>query len=173
MPDQWTRLLKGSAITAEDAAKNPQAVLDVLEFYAEQTKREEEEYGTSQLQGAVERMSGVGWAKMMQENSLHQPPQTPTASTSSSSSSSSTIQKKPVPNVKLPPKNIPTRPAPPPPSALAALSELKIQVSFSLVRKDSLSNKYNRTNNNNKNYSKSNSSSSNRHCPGRRIRPTM
>jgi protein-serine/threonine kinase len=114
--------LKGSAITAEDAAKNPQAVLDVLEFYAEQTKREEEEYGTSQLQGAVERMSGVGWAKMMQENSLHQQPDAPT------SSSSSTIQKKPVPNVKLPPKNIPTRPAPPPPSALAALSELKIQV---------------------------------------------
>ncbi|CAO3593385.1 unnamed protein product [Absidia cylindrospora] len=43
LPDQWTQLLKGSAITAEDAAKNPQAVLDVLEFYTEQTKREEEE----------------------------------------------------------------------------------------------------------------------------------
>jgi hypothetical protein len=113
LPDQWTRLLKGSAITAEDAAKNPQAVLDVLEFYAEQTKREEEEYGTSQLQGAVERMSGVGWAKMIQENSLHQEE-----------------QKQPVPNVKLPPKNIPTRPAPPPPSpsTLVALSELKLQV---------------------------------------------
>ncbi|KAI7900070.1 kinase-like domain-containing protein [Cokeromyces recurvatus] len=110
LPDQWTRLLKGSAITAEDAAKNPQAVLDVLEFYAEQTKREEEEYGTSQLQGAVERMSGLGWAKMMQENSLQQ-----------------TSQKKPIPNVKLPSKNIPPRPAPPPPSALQALSELKIQ----------------------------------------------
>ncbi|KAI9478904.1 MAG: kinase-like domain-containing protein [Benjaminiella poitrasii] len=112
LPDQWTRLLKGSAITAEDAAKNPQAVLDVLEFYAEQTKREEEEYGTSQLQGAVERMSGLGWAKMMQENSLQQQPQL--------------SQKKPIPNIKLPPKNIPPRPAPPPPSALQALSELKI-----------------------------------------------
>ncbi|KAI8060913.1 kinase-like domain-containing protein [Gongronella butleri] len=43
LPDQWTQLLKGSAITAEDAAKNPQAVLDVLEFYTEQTKREEED----------------------------------------------------------------------------------------------------------------------------------
>jgi protein-serine/threonine kinase len=113
LPDQWTRLLKGSAITAEDAAKNPQAVLDVLEFYAEQTKREQEEYGTSELQGAVERMSGVGWAKMMQENSLHQQANTTNM----------------IPNVKLPPKNanIPTRPAPPPPSALAALAELKIQ----------------------------------------------
>jgi protein-serine/threonine kinase len=39
------KLLKGSAITAEDAAKNPQAVLDVLEFYTEETKREAEEYG--------------------------------------------------------------------------------------------------------------------------------
>ncbi|KAI9244444.1 kinase-like domain-containing protein [Sporodiniella umbellata] len=58
MPDQWTKLLKGSAITAEDAAKNPQAVLDVLEFYTEQTKQEAEEYGQSNLQGAVERMSG-------------------------------------------------------------------------------------------------------------------
>ncbi|ORX50534.1 Pkinase-domain-containing protein [Hesseltinella vesiculosa] len=47
LPDQWTQLLKGSAITAEDAAKNPQAVLDVLEFYTEQTKREaEEEYAS-------------------------------------------------------------------------------------------------------------------------------
>ncbi|KAI9303043.1 kinase-like domain-containing protein [Cunninghamella echinulata] len=44
LPEQWTQLLKGSAITAEDAAKNPQAVLDVLEFYTEQTKREEEEH---------------------------------------------------------------------------------------------------------------------------------
>lgn len=59
-------------------------------------------------------MSGVGWAKMMQENSLHQQANTTNM----------------IPNVKLPPKNanIPTRPAPPPPSALAALAELKIQV---------------------------------------------
>ncbi|KAG1518767.1 hypothetical protein G6F48_011414 [Rhizopus delemar] len=91
LPDQWTRLLKGSAITAEDAAKNPQAVLDVLEFYAEQTKREEEEYGTSELQGAVERMSGLNWAKEMQQQTEK-------------------------PTVKLPRKTAPTpRPAPPPP----------------------------------------------------------
>lgn len=90
--------MKGSAITAEDAAKNPQAVLDVLEFYAEQTKREEEEYGTSELQGAVERMSGLNWAKHMQE------------------------EKSPIPTVKLPPKMVPTRPAPPPPHASVSTS---------------------------------------------------
>lgn len=59
--------MKGSAITAEDAAKNPQAVLDVLEFYTEQTKREAEEYGSSHLQGAVERRSDDRWAALMHE----------------------------------------------------------------------------------------------------------
>ncbi|KAI8994805.1 kinase-like domain-containing protein [Pilobolus umbonatus] len=68
LPDQWTRLLKGSAITAEDAAKNPQAVLDVLEFYAEQTKRENEEYGSSELEGAVERMSGLRESRFTKES---------------------------------------------------------------------------------------------------------
>lgn len=32
--------MKGSKITPEDAAKNPQAVLEALEFYTEQTRRE-------------------------------------------------------------------------------------------------------------------------------------
>ncbi|KAI8081055.1 kinase-like domain-containing protein [Thamnidium elegans] len=74
LPDQWTKLLKGSAITAEDAAKNPQAVLDVLEFYTEQTKREAEEYGSSNLKGAVERMSDDRWAALIQEsNGGHRP----------------------------------------------------------------------------------------------------
>ncbi|KAG1071651.1 hypothetical protein G6F42_025999 [Rhizopus arrhizus] len=73
LPDQWTKLLKGSAITAEDAAKNPQAVLDVLEFYTEQTKREAEEYGSSNLQGAVERMSDDRWAALINERSEQKP----------------------------------------------------------------------------------------------------
>ncbi|KAI8992270.1 kinase-like domain-containing protein [Pilobolus umbonatus] len=91
MPDQWTKLLKGSAITAEDAAKNPQAVLDVLEFYTEQTKREAEEYGTSNLKGAVERRSDERWANLLQE--------------------SKQIAAKP-PTHRVPPP----RPAPPPPN---------------------------------------------------------
>ncbi|CAO3639009.1 unnamed protein product [Cunninghamella blakesleeana] len=79
LPDQWTKLLKGSAITAEDAAKNPQAVLDVLEFYTEQTKREAEEYGESNLRGAVEKMSGDRWAALVHEakNSPNTPIPTP------------------------------------------------------------------------------------------------
>lgn len=38
LPDEWTKLLSNSAITQEDLTKNPQAVLDVLEFYTEQNK---------------------------------------------------------------------------------------------------------------------------------------
>ncbi|KAJ7938236.1 STE/STE20/PAKA protein kinase [Mycena leptocephala] len=42
MPDQWSKLLTKSAITREDYAKDPQAVLDVLEFYTDHQKREQE-----------------------------------------------------------------------------------------------------------------------------------
>lgn len=45
LPEQWTRLLTSSAITKEDYAKNPQSVLDVLEFYTDIQKRENDEYG--------------------------------------------------------------------------------------------------------------------------------
>ncbi|SAL98985.1 hypothetical protein [Absidia glauca] len=44
LPDQWNTLLKGSKITPEDAAKNPQAVLEALEFYTEQNRREKQGY---------------------------------------------------------------------------------------------------------------------------------
>jgi protein-serine/threonine kinase len=43
LPEQWLRLLSNSRITHEDYAKNPQAVLDVLEFYTDRQKREMEE----------------------------------------------------------------------------------------------------------------------------------
>jgi hypothetical protein len=44
LPEQWTRLLTSSAITKEDYAKNPQAVLDVLEFYTESQRRERDAF---------------------------------------------------------------------------------------------------------------------------------
>ncbi|KAH9948508.1 Pkinase-domain-containing protein [Amylocystis lapponica] len=47
LPDAWSKLLTKSAITREDYAKDPQAVLDVLEFYTDHQKREMEEYGSS------------------------------------------------------------------------------------------------------------------------------
>nr|AAS46755.1 p21 activated kinase-like protein [Pleurotus djamor] len=48
MPEQWSKLLTKSAITREDYAKDPQAVLDVLEFYTDHQKREMEEMGAKE-----------------------------------------------------------------------------------------------------------------------------
>ncbi|KAI8972542.1 kinase-like domain-containing protein [Trametes punicea] len=45
LPDAWSKLLTKSAITREDYVKDPQAVLDVLEFYTDHQKREMEEFG--------------------------------------------------------------------------------------------------------------------------------
>ncbi|KAI0270651.1 kinase-like domain-containing protein [Gloeopeniophorella convolvens] len=47
MPEQWSKLLTKSAITREDYQRDPQAVLDVLEFYTDHQKREMEELGLS------------------------------------------------------------------------------------------------------------------------------
>ena len=47
LPDAWSKLLTKSAITREDYAKDPQAVLDVLEFYTDHQKREMEEFSLS------------------------------------------------------------------------------------------------------------------------------
>ena len=99
LPDQWTQLLKGSAITAEDAAKNPQAVLDVLEFYTEQTKRDQDDYDSPtppSPSNSTSRSSGERWAAMMHE------------------SKKSAAAPLPTPHRPAPP-----RPAPPPPSALS------------------------------------------------------
>ncbi|ORY08392.1 Pkinase-domain-containing protein [Basidiobolus meristosporus CBS 931.73] len=40
LPEQWVKLLSASAITREDYTNNPQAVLQALEFYTDQTHRE-------------------------------------------------------------------------------------------------------------------------------------
>ncbi|KAI9823806.1 MAG: Protein kinase [Phylliscum demangeonii] len=39
LPAEWERLLNASALTQEDCKKNPQAVIEVLEFYSDITKR--------------------------------------------------------------------------------------------------------------------------------------
>ena len=36
LPAQWSKLLTSSAITKEEAARHPEAVLDVLQFYTQQ-----------------------------------------------------------------------------------------------------------------------------------------
>ncbi|EDQ99908.1 uncharacterized protein LACBIDRAFT_192183 [Laccaria bicolor S238N-H82] len=49
LPEQWSKLLTKSAITREDYAKDPQAVLDVLEFYTDHQKRELEDMSMGEL----------------------------------------------------------------------------------------------------------------------------
>ncbi|KAK3302456.1 kinase-like domain-containing protein [Chaetomium strumarium] len=47
LPEEWTRLLNSSAITREEAEKNPQAVVEVLDFYSGMMKRAENDpYGS-------------------------------------------------------------------------------------------------------------------------------
>ncbi|KAL9617043.1 MAG: hypothetical protein Q9160_008160 [Pyrenula sp. 1 TL-2023] len=41
LPTEWEKLLTNSAITKEDYKKNPQAVIEVLEFYSEHKMREQ------------------------------------------------------------------------------------------------------------------------------------
>lgn len=43
LPESWSKLLSASAITHEDYAKNPQAVIEVLEFYSDIQAQENEE----------------------------------------------------------------------------------------------------------------------------------
>ena len=49
LPTEWSKLLNSSAITREDYQKNPQAVIEVLEFYSDITKRAENQDDYSSL----------------------------------------------------------------------------------------------------------------------------
>ena len=62
MPEQWSKLLTKSAITREDYAKDPQAVLDVLEFYTDHQKRELEDMGIPSMSRSI---SGVSSASTL------------------------------------------------------------------------------------------------------------
>jgi hypothetical protein len=60
LPDQWTRLLTSSAITKEDQVRNPQAVLDVLEFYTDIQKQQYDDFGVSIPSGPPTRTASPG-----------------------------------------------------------------------------------------------------------------
>jgi hypothetical protein len=49
LPAEWSKLLNSSAITKEDYERNPQAVFEVLEFYSDITKRNENPEAYSSL----------------------------------------------------------------------------------------------------------------------------
>ncbi|KDQ16893.1 hypothetical protein BOTBODRAFT_30266 [Botryobasidium botryosum FD-172 SS1] len=73
LPEQWTRLLTSSAITEEDRAKNPQAVLDVLEFYTDHQKQEYDEFGLAPMRlGAGPAPSSI--EPIRDDMPIHSPP---------------------------------------------------------------------------------------------------
>ncbi|GAA5884685.1 hypothetical protein JCM3774_003568 [Rhodotorula dairenensis] len=115
LPEQWTRLLTSSAITKEDYAKNPQAVLDVLEFYTDIQKRERDDYG---LGTTGMGMSDVGAALPSIPRPL--PPRAAGASASVGQRPYNRDYKSPAPSASQsrqasPYAASPTRPAPPTP----------------------------------------------------------
>ncbi|KAJ2751624.1 Protein kinase [Coemansia aciculifera] len=92
LPDKWAKLLQSSNITQQDYAQNPQAVLDVLEFYTKNTAE-----GQAAVNASANKMAGL------------------VSSTSSSRSSphdhqmGNVYQRPPATNKPLPP----AKPAPP------------------------------------------------------------
>ncbi|KAJ2356609.1 Protein kinase, partial [Coemansia sp. RSA 2610] len=54
LPDKWAKLLQSSNITQQDYAQNPQAVLDVLEFYTKNTAE-----GQAAVNASASKMAGL------------------------------------------------------------------------------------------------------------------
>ncbi|KAJ2800739.1 Protein kinase, partial [Coemansia helicoidea] len=54
LPDKWAKLLQSSNITQQDYAQNPQAVLDVLEFYTKNTAE-----GQAAVSASASKMAGL------------------------------------------------------------------------------------------------------------------
>ncbi|KAJ2009861.1 Protein kinase [Coemansia thaxteri] len=54
LPDKWAKLLQSSNITQQDYAQNPQAVLDVLEFYTKNTAE-----GQAAVNASANKMAGL------------------------------------------------------------------------------------------------------------------
>lgn len=66
LPPEWEKLLTASAITKEDYKKNPQAVIEVLEFYSDIKMREQ----NPQYYGGMNGSSGSGQNKLTGSGSV-------------------------------------------------------------------------------------------------------
>ncbi|CAG8531022.1 15405_t:CDS:2, partial [Racocetra fulgida] len=134
MPEQWTKLLTSSAITKEDYAKNPQAVLDVLEFYTENQKREQEAYGQHGLLGPIAGFPNADdkWADLLpKNNNMPQKNQLyPSPNDGSNGYDMSKIS--PINNPTTPPNRPPITPRPP--NTLSANNARTIQNQSSITQ---------------------------------------
>jgi protein-serine/threonine kinase len=81
LPPQWSKLLTSSAITKEEAARNPEAVIDVLQFYTHQMSGNAGDYQAPSIptlpapgrttSSAAMRFEGVGLAGQQQQQSQY------------------------------------------------------------------------------------------------------
>lgn len=90
LPPEWSKLLNSSAITKEDYERNPQAVFEVLEFYSDITKRNQNPNAfppTPPTSAGQNKQLGYGGASIApprpiqntQRNNSYGTPQTPTS----------------------------------------------------------------------------------------------
>ncbi|RFU35830.1 hypothetical protein B7463_g479, partial [Scytalidium lignicola] len=90
LPPEWSKLLNSSAITKEDYERNPQAVFEVLEFYSDITKRNQNPAAyppTPPASSGQNKQLGYGGASVApprpiqntQRNNSYGTPQTPTS----------------------------------------------------------------------------------------------
>ncbi|EOQ98992.1 hypothetical protein E3P92_03032 [Wallemia ichthyophaga] len=135
LPEQWNKLLQTSAITKEDYAKNPQAVLDVLEFYTDQQRREEVGFNQGQKAGQNNRFppsggttytppaanvrfgngTGLAGQNVSAPRAAPPPPSQPSASVKKEKSSAAPAQQslQPTPPPQHPPPQQPSQPSQP------------------------------------------------------------
>ncbi|KAJ2777658.1 Protein kinase [Coemansia javaensis] len=101
LPDKWAKLLQSSNITQQDYAQNPQAVLDVLEFYTKNTAE-----GQAAVNASANKMAGLVSSS---GSSRH----APAASSSSLSPGAADYTTRPAPHQRAPATNKPLPPAKP------------------------------------------------------------
>ncbi|KAJ1783563.1 Protein kinase, partial [Coemansia sp. RSA 2399] len=75
LPDKWAKLLQSSNITQQDYAQNPQAVLDVLEFYTKNTAEGQAAVNASanKMAGLIGNPSPVGASSRNLQNAYSRP----------------------------------------------------------------------------------------------------
>lgn len=115
LPEQWNKLLQTSAITKEDYAKNPQAVLDVLEFYTDQQRREEVGYSSGNNNNNVSNNTNNINKFPPSGGTTYTPPQASARFNNGTGLAGANAQQQSQQSNHLNPQNVP-RAAPPPPT---------------------------------------------------------
>jgi len=59
LPKEWKQLLDASNISKEEMSKNPQAVLDVLEFYTDQLKGRDDNFNMNSLNNSITQVAST------------------------------------------------------------------------------------------------------------------